>query len=732
MKAIVFTVDAIFALIIAMASISILLYFHYFSQTPYQIRYGEASSIASQLANTTIFQLYNSSFIAQEIARQSMANASTWPQQFGNPYGAAVGSYGPIAPFVSYVFNASAPITTGIVAGYGNIYFAAGTPSGGILYALNASSNATRWEKATSEIVSTPVIYNNMLIYINQTNMTAVSPINGALIWTTNVITSGMPFSSIRVTTPLLAYDNKIIFGASSDLVYAFYANNGVEAWSIPLGSGEQPQFIVESNGNLVVKSTSGQLTYIILQTNGPAILWNKPSLGVSSTIASEQDLLFFGDGAAINVTYTNGTALPNFPMSTSGVVYAAVPYGSTAYFQVASGLLGVSTSGSVVLNVVAPSQAGQAVSGSSSLIFSNGYLYSLWQHGLLILNVSSGAASFLRIPYSPIGNMSMAYGHVYIAAGPKVIAIGSCAVKASDSLLEASAKLFANGMGSCADSLLNSISTTSDYDVFLNTSFGPSIAVAKFNGNNAYAIAQNQPWLNNTRVSVSLWINISAYPSSGARIISYGDNDTITGHYTGWFIFLNASGLISFSIMNGTGQSKVPLPSSPVKLSTNTWYNIIGVYDGAYLKLYINGKLVSSKKISTSILPPPPSVNLTIGRGLIGDNRFFNGYISNVQIYSLPLGTDAVADIYNNGMQSAPLHGYGLVAWYPLQGDANDYSKYSNPAFTYYVTYTNGHYLPASYANAYEIDKVGSIMPIVNYTTGNVISQNVGVFVWS
>ncbi len=493
MKAVIFTIDAIFALIIAMASISILLYFHYFSQAPYVIRYGEVYSIASQLANTSIAQLQNSSLIAQHIARQTMANASVWPQQFKNAYDDEVSEYGPVAPFVSYVFNAGAPVTTAVVAGYGNIYFAAGTPSGGVLYAVNASSNDTRWEKATSEIVSTPVIYNNMLIYINQTNMTAVSPINGALIWSTNVITSGMPFYRIRVTTPLLAYNNKIIFGASSYFVYAFYANNGVEAWNIPIGNGEEPQFIAESDGNLIVKSTSGQLTYIILQSSGPAVLWNKLPLGVSSTIATEQDLLFFGNGAEINVTYTNGTALPNFPMSTGSAVYATVPYGSTAYFQLASGLIGVTTSGSTFLNIGIPGQAGTAVSSSSSLIFASGYLYSLWQHGLLILNISTLNASFVRIPYSAISNMSMAYGHVYIVAGPKVIAIGSCAAKSSDSLLGASAKLFANGMGSCADSLLNSVSTTSDYDVFINNSFGPSIAVAKFNGNNAYAIASPQ-----------------------------------------------------------------------------------------------------------------------------------------------------------------------------------------------------------------------------------------------
>ncbi len=727
MKGIVFTIDAIFALIIASASISILLYFHYFSQTPYTIHYEEAQSILNQLANTKIYQLQNSSNAAAAIARQTAGANYTWPQFMDNEYSDAVGAYGPIEPFVSYIFNASAPITTGIVAGYGNIYFSAGTPSGGMLYAVNASTNATKWEKTTSEIVSTPVIYNNMLIYINQTNMTAVSPINGAIIWTTNTITSGMPFSGIRVTTPLLAYDNKIIFGASSDSVYAFYSNNGTKAWSIPIGTGEQPQFIAESDGNLVVKSTSGQLTYIILQSSGPAVLWNKPSLGATSPIASQSDIIYFGSGDAINATYTNGTTIYS-SRGTSQVVYGAVPYGGTAFYQLADGIMAVSsTTGSELWSIAVPSYLGLPTTGSS-LIASNGYLYALWQHGLVIVNTTSQGFISLHIPYMPIGNMSLAYGHIYIAAGPKIIAIGSCPVDSSQSILTASVNLFANGFGSCADALLNAVKPTQDYDIFVNGSFGPSIATARFNGNNAYAIAQNQPWLNTSLVTVSLWLNISTYPSSGARIISYGDNDTLTGHYTGWFFFLNSSGLLRFSIMNGTGQTTV---STPGKLSVNTWYNVVGVYNGSYLGLYVNGILAQRKKISTSIMPPGPSVNLTIGRGLIGDSRFFNGYISDVQIYALPLGPVSIADLYNYGMQAAPLSSGQPVAWYPLQGDTNDYSAYSNIAFPYYISYVNSNYVPASYANAYEISRASAPVAVLNYTTGNTLVGNEGVYAW-
>ena len=267
MKGIVFTLDAIFALIIAMASISILLYFHYFSQTPYLVNYQKAQEIAQMLAGTEIANIQNSSQIAASIARQSQGYNYTWPQFMNNAYAEAQNPYGPFEPFVSYIFTAPNPITTGIVAGYGNIYFASGTTSSATLFAVNASTNATRWTKATSEIVSTPVLYNNMLIYINQTNMTAVSPLNGSTIWTTNTIVSGTLFSSTRVTTPLIAYDSKVFFGTSSDNVYAMYLNNKTLAWSVSAGSGD----VTPSEG--LLHAIPAELPCIAISISSPEVV---------------------------------------------------------------------------------------------------------------------------------------------------------------------------------------------------------------------------------------------------------------------------------------------------------------------------------------------------------------------------------------------------------------------------------------------------------------------------
>ncbi|MGC9142959.1 MAG: hypothetical protein ACP5HF_03685, partial [Candidatus Micrarchaeia archaeon] len=67
--------------------------------------------------------------------------------------------------------------------------------------------------------------------------------------------------------------------------------------------------------------------------------------------------------------------------------------------------------------------------------------------------------------------------------------------------------------------------------------------------------------------------------------------------------------------------------------------------------------------------------------------NQFF-GNIANVQFYSTNLTASEVAQLYQGGVFGLPL-ARGLVAWYPLLGNANDYSGNGNNGVSYNVTYT-------------------------------------------
>jgi len=107
MKGVVFTLDALFALIIAVASISIMLYFFYTPQVSYSFRYGEAASILSQLESTNLAYLAQSNRLANQMLALSNTQAASWPMLHSNNANNAGANFGPAYPFVSFIFYSS-------------------------------------------------------------------------------------------------------------------------------------------------------------------------------------------------------------------------------------------------------------------------------------------------------------------------------------------------------------------------------------------------------------------------------------------------------------------------------------------------------------------------------------------------------------------------------------------------------------------------------------------------
>ncbi len=52
-----------------------------------------------------------------------------------------------------------------------------------------------------------------------------------------------------------------------------------------------------------------------------------------------------------------------------------------------------------------------------------------------------------------------------------------------------------------------------------------------------------------------------------------------------------------------------------------------------------------------------------------------FNGTISNVQLYNGSLSANDILSLYQEGIGGAPMNLQNLVGWWPLNGNANDYS---------------------------------------------------------
>ncbi|MFP3278042.1 MAG: LamG domain-containing protein [Candidatus Micrarchaeota archaeon] len=129
-----------------------------------------------------------------------------------------------------------------------------------------------------------------------------------------------------------------------------------------------------------------------------------------------------------------------------------------------------------------------------------------------------------------------------------------------------------------------------------------------------------------------------------------------------------------------------------------NTWNFVGATYNGSAYNVYLNGKLVWSKNVGTLLGHATPG-NLQIGLTTaypIGGNQFF-GKIANVQVYSRALSLSQITQLYNAGVTGLP-NSTGLVAWYPLDGNANDYSGNGNNGVPANVIYTQQQIVKPSY----------------------------------
>ncbi len=709
MKAIVFTLDAVFALIIATASISILLYFHYISPTPYAVKYSEASSILNLLSSTNISSLSNASSIAKAIVQQSLGINQTWDQQQKNSARQGYAPIGPSSALTSFIYQANATIATPVVADYGMAYFAAGN----YLYAINATQGNLIWKlKIGSAAYSSIALYNNMVIYANTTNITARSSNTGSLIWTTNV-----PLQGTSLSSQILVYGNKIIVGNSNNILYCLYAQNGTLAWSLNIGAPAGT--ITVASGEIIVQTITNALDGILVENNHPIELWSLsyPSSTPLSGTTAYNNLIFYGTGSNANVTYLNGTKA----MSTSaGSQVSGVSSGNGfIVYQGSTTMLALNSQLGVAWTKQMPSFLGSALTNATPVL-SNNFVYSLWKNSttgysyLVAQNIGNGSiAWYTTMPsqYAPVKSyMALAYGRLYVVANNYVIAYGACNVQASSSVLQAASSLYYSGDGSCADALLNAVYPTYNYSLEIGSTFAPDLSIATFNGSSSSIFVGNSSSLEPYSYTWSVWIYPTAW-TVNSGIITEGctslgcpymiEQSNATAPYR-----------VEFSIDGGASGYTVYAP-----VSLNSWQNIVATYSYGYngiLAIYVNGTLWSKVKISSPVsrvLSP-----MYIGYYNVS-GKYFTGRMANIPLYRSALNATQVMKLYLNGVQGGPLSRSAISAWYPLAGDANDYSGNGNIGYPYQIRYTYSNYTPTTLANAYEISKAIS-STLSNITT--------------
>jgi len=168
------------------------------------------------------------------------------------------------------------------------------------------------------------------------------------------------------------------------------------------------------------------------------------------------------------------------------------------------------------------------------------------------------------------------------------------------------------------------------------------------FNGASAYVSGGKEPSLRPTdHIAVECWVNIQSM-SDWESIVSYA-YDT-SDRESGYDLYFH-SGQVRFRVATGSSGFTNSPGFSP---QTNTWYHMVGVYDGSKVRLYIDGvEQGSGTAASGGIDWTHTSANeLYIGRFHDNnENHHYQGKIDEVLIYNRPLSGEEINDHFHFGL---------------------------------------------------------------------------------
>ncbi len=211
--------------------------------------------------------------------------------------------------------------------------------------------------------------------------------------------------------------------------------------------------------------------------------------------------------------------------------------------------------------------------------------------------------------------------------------------------------------------------------------------SVAQFNGASSSTVSATVPQLNTNAGSydtVSFWM----YWNGQTNQMPFG-----FGSYDLWF---NSATCFGFNTASGDDYGLNPsgFPNRWVFV-TSIFYN--GAYTGHNL-IYINGVQQTLSQCSASPSSGYATTNVHIS-GWGNGGYYFSGALSNIQIYNTSLSAGEISMLYTEGIGGAPVDPTHIAGWWPLNGNAQDYSGNSHngqlTGISWNGTWTSGYTAP-------------------------------------
>jgi len=211
---------------------------------------------------------------------------------------------------------------------------------------------------------------------------------------------------------------------------------------------------------------------------------------------------------------------------------------------------------------------------------------------------------------------------------------------------------------------------------------------VAQFNGASGYVNAGSGASLNvQGAITVAAWIKPNTIPAAGINQQTIYSRSQIFS-----FLIVTYPGGEVYALQSnncGAWNSYYLTPDGAIQISK--WAYVVASYDSSTgaTKVYMNGVLsTGGVQLSGSPLSTCSSAQTYIGERT--DGYYFNGSISNLQVYNVSLTANQIQALYLEGIGGAPIKLQNIMGWWPLNGNANDYSGNGNNGVPTAVTFTS------------------------------------------
>ncbi len=729
MKGFVFTLDAIFALIVTAIGISIITYIGFVNPSPYALASGEAYGAMQTLLQTGIGSNLQGSQYFSPLGSASNGSAYAWPQFGRDGMLSSYTEYGQ-HPYLLYSYTAQGPIVP--VIAVGDNY--AVLESGNSIYTLDAGNGAlvsTFTSNSPANMIDGAAIYHGMVFYANSSGYVMGMNENGnAALW--NFSTSNM------ISTPIEIEGNHVAFGTYNGF-YLLNPSNGtlVASLQLPL----QVQVPLYTNGEYVIVSSSqtaeNYISGYLLDGNVLSMVWNSPLSAKGSTApASINNTIAVGSGNSIYVFSLTGNQVYSSTVSNSRVL--GIGTGSNDYYvQAYNSTYALASNGLPLYLKSSPDD----FQNTTPAVSASAYYSLIGGNFITAINTSTGRAIWneslpVYSSYSGYSQISIAYGNMYAADGNTLYAFGTYKPRQGDSMLQSLASMYLQNQGSYSNAALYELFNSSNFGIMINGTYAPDLQIATFNGMSNVTIP-NSGQLQLNKMTLSAWINPSAYPtaSASAQIINKISDCALTANDFPYQLSINSTGYVSYELSGGksfTDDSKI-YSTGPAGL--DKWSFITATYNGTIMKLYLNGVLQNTANYGENVAINSEPVEIGSvafdgqSVGGCGAQEFFTGQIAGVQAYSSVLSATQISQLYNGGLFAKPVPNGDNLLWMPLVGNANDYSGYFHTGIPEYVSYTKTNYAPPSLSASYEVSSAS--VPLLLNVSGSQRVYNVSVIEW-